>query len=49
MEYFEMDLKDKVVQMQRSNVIFTEEELWNISDTCITALAKMQYYNVPHM
>lgn len=35
-------------EMKQRTKRFKEEELWNLADGCICALAKMKYYHLPH-
>ena len=47
-EHFNGDLEEVMAERTKSGQIFKEEELWNLADSCICALAKMQYYKIPH-
>ena len=37
-----------MMDLAKEDKKYTEEELWNLADSCICALAKMEYYNIPH-
>lgn len=47
-DMYDRDLYDEMAQMRSKGKAYTEDDLWKLADCCINALAKMQYYNIPH-
>ena len=47
-EAYEMDLEEELRVREQQRKAFTENELWKLADCCLSALAKMQYYKIPH-
>lgn len=49
-ESFQGDLQEDFLSRKNPSNYrrYSEKELWNIADACISGLAKMAYYKIPH-